>query len=706
MPQRVVCLIPARNAAADLPRCLASAALVCDAVIALDDGSTDETRRVLDEHPSVARILTNPVRSNYSAWDDAENRNRLLDAAADFAPDWILSLDADERIDSADAAVLRQFIDTDALPGCAYGFHHIAMRGDSEHCLPRSQWIYRLFSFAPGQRFPELKLHFVPIPTAIPRSLWFRTTIRIQHYGSVSAERRMARFEKYAEADPERRYQADYAHLLHNPAPSELVRWRPRPPNLPVLDRGEPPPSEANSATAVALSAIVIAQKNAATIARTVGSVVNQVVPEPFETIVVVSGSPETAAIVRDSFPSVTLVELDRPALPGAARNAGLAKASGEFVSFPGSHVELPHGSLAARLAAHRRGYALVTGIAVNGNHTPAGWASYFLDHHEGLPGHGASIIEGAPAHCSYARQPLIEAGVFPEDRRTGEDTAVNRLLTEHGYVAIRDAQIHFLHRSPCRTVPRLVRHHFTRGRGWGRLQLDAHRRSGRLITRELLRDRLLGHLPRRLARIDETVRAADPAVREAYAPVKRVIALGVASAWAGMWFEMVKPEPGKQALLWGAPVQTLAIVTPEPAASVTVVEIDLVKTAVRRAVIPLHLPAPTVSGETRPLADALGLGNVTAPLPELLDHLQHALDLDLDGVIVARTGDFPLDRGAVVEASLPDRELRRTLRRLAKFQVREEPPLGGDEDKVRAALGNWRSPPVAGAPDPEIWMP
>ncbi|MEA2530616.1 MAG: hypothetical protein QOG89_2260, partial [Thermomicrobiales bacterium] len=36
MPSRVVCLIPARNAAADLPRLLSSAATVCDAVVALD----------------------------------------------------------------------------------------------------------------------------------------------------------------------------------------------------------------------------------------------------------------------------------------------------------------------------------------------------------------------------------------------------------------------------------------------------------------------------------------------------------------------------------------------------------------------------------------------------------------------------------------------------------------------------------------------
>ena len=60
--------------------------------------------------------------------------------------------------------------------------------------------------------------------------------------------------------------------------------------------------------------------------------------------------------------PRSKLVELPRPALPGEARNAGLARARGDYVTFPGSHVELPPGSLAARVRAHELGYPLVTG--------------------------------------------------------------------------------------------------------------------------------------------------------------------------------------------------------------------------------------------------------------------------------------------------------------------------------------------------------
>nr|MDP9475891.1 glycosyltransferase family 2 protein [Actinomycetota bacterium] len=148
----VVCLLPARNAAVDLPGFFESAARFCDAIVALDDGSTDETRELLEASPLVEVLLTNPRREDYRGWDDAANRNRLLAAAGELNPRWIISMDADERLDEADAAALRDFLDTDALPGCAYGFKVVPIQRDMEHYAPsRFLWVYRLFAYEPGQ---------------------------------------------------------------------------------------------------------------------------------------------------------------------------------------------------------------------------------------------------------------------------------------------------------------------------------------------------------------------------------------------------------------------------------------------------------------------------------------------------------------------------------------------------------------------------
>ncbi len=470
----VVCLLPARNAAADLPGFLESAARFCDAVVALDDGSTDTTRELLEASPLVKVVLTNPRRGDYRGWDDAANRNRFLTAAGRLNPRWIFSMDADERMDAADAAALREFLARDALPGCAYGLRVVPMQGDTEHYAPRYLWVYRLFAYQPGQSFPAKRLHFVPVPTSIPRAAWIKTTLRIQHLGGMTAERRLTRFEKYRQADPDREHQSDYAHLLEDPS-QDLLRWEPRPPGTQVLlaaANAEEGPRPTERRDGPVISAIVISRDDEDRIARTVSSVVGQDCREPFEVIVVTSGTDRTAEIVRREFPGVTLIELPRPALPGEARNAGLRVARGAYVSFPGSHVELPQGSLQARLRAHRLGYAMVTGVTLNGTRTPAGWASYFLDHAANLPGQSPAVLAGAPAHCSYARIPLLEAGGFPEDLRAGEDTTVNMALAARGYVAYRDPRVTITHNSPCRGPWKLARHHFGRGRGMGRILL------------------------------------------------------------------------------------------------------------------------------------------------------------------------------------------------------------------------------------------
>ncbi len=229
----VVCLLPVRNAASALPSYLAAAARFADAVIALDDGSTDDTRAVLRASPLVRILLTNPRRSDARGWNDGANRARLLRAAGALEPDWIVFLDADERIDAGDARALRAFLRRDGLPGCAYGLQHYRMWGHGAY-VPDVRWIYRVFAFARAQRLPRRRLHFNPIPADIPRRAWLRTTIRVQHFGAATRGAIASRRAKYAAADPGRRYGHGPRELDRAPD-GPVARWRPRPRSLPVL---------------------------------------------------------------------------------------------------------------------------------------------------------------------------------------------------------------------------------------------------------------------------------------------------------------------------------------------------------------------------------------------------------------------------------------------------------------------------------------
>jgi len=236
---RIVCLLPVRNAAAELPGWLDEAGAFADAVVALDDGSTDDTGLILAAHPLVAIVLSNECRDGHLGWHDGRNRNRLLAAAADLAPDWILSLDADERLDPTDAEGLRRFVATDALPGCAYGFQVYRMH-DGETCDPAYEWVYRLFAYKEGQRFINRRLDLVPVPTTIGPGRWVRTTLRIKHYGEVGEAGRDLRVAKYREADPEGVFRDYYENLLPV-SPGPFLRWRPREATTPFLSGGAGP---------------------------------------------------------------------------------------------------------------------------------------------------------------------------------------------------------------------------------------------------------------------------------------------------------------------------------------------------------------------------------------------------------------------------------------------------------------------------------
>ncbi len=555
-PARLRCLLAVRNGEADLPGWLESAGRVADGVIALDDGSTDETRRILEQHPLVEQVLANPPRESYAGWDDAANRNRLVEAAVEAGTDWALVLDADERIDADDAAALRRFVDEAADPDRAYGMRVFRMIDDLEHYDAADLWVFRLFAPQTGDRFADDRLHYVPIPTRIPRDAWVRTTIRIQHLASLTAARRRARFAKYAEADPELEFQASYDHLLDEPQPAALRPWQARPPELPVLATRAGPGVDPLDLHGLdlggpVLSAIVISRNDEERIARTVRSVVTQEVPAPFEVIVVVSGDDRTADIVREQFPQVRLVVLEGEALPGRARNAGLRVARGDYVSFPGSHTELPPGSLAARLKAHDAGHAMVTGSMHNGTRTHAGWASYFLDHATSLPGRPSGRLKGPPAHCSYARDLVLAVGGFPEDMRAGEDTVVNRELWRRGHTGFRAQDVALTHHSRCTTPRRLVKHHFVRGRALGRIVIDDHGAGERVLNPRILRNIGRDYVADRLRRTTSGVaRWGGPEEQRVFRRTRPLVIAGVLAAWAGTWYEILRPGRGKAAAL------------------------------------------------------------------------------------------------------------------------------------------------------------
>lgn len=101
MPARISLCLIAKNEEANIGACLDSVDGLVDEMIVVDTGSTDRTAEIAGARRALVHSF---------AWNDsfADARNAALERATG---DWILSLDADERLDSASKEVVRSVVE-------------------------------------------------------------------------------------------------------------------------------------------------------------------------------------------------------------------------------------------------------------------------------------------------------------------------------------------------------------------------------------------------------------------------------------------------------------------------------------------------------------------------------------------------------------------------------------------------------------------
>lgn len=677
---KVICLLPVRNGAHDLPGYFASVARFADAVVALDDGSTDETRALLESHPLVASVLTNPVRPDYRGWNDSANRNRLLQAAEPLAPDWIISLDADERIDEGDGVALRAFLETDALPGMAYSFRWYTMVGDLDHALPDPIWVHRLFAFAPGQRFPSQELHFAPIPTDIPRRAYLRTTFRIQHLAGLSRERRLARYEKYRQADPDVRFAYDYSALLVEPAAEGLIPWEERDPAEPPLFIGPqtelPAPGDLpRDDSPHDISIVVIDEGGESGVSRALASALQ---PASASVEVLLA----TARPARlDIAASVRVVEAGDPSRETLAR-AGLAAATGRRVLLLDGDLTLADGAIDHIVGAHERGFASVTGPVrnrVTGSVADAVYKRRFASLREGLP---EAVVERPPAWASRARDVLASGDV--------DDVVVGRRLARLGYLTLRLAEpLLEFHGDSVSSARSGAAWAFRLGRRSARIRLQ----QGTAGAERVGEPSLVSNLAAIRRRDSRSVAATR-------SPHRRLIA---AAERAGVLVESLTPRRGKVMRMFGrSEGLILAVASRSGEPEVALARFDLTQLSLKMVHLPASLRVRAPGGEFARLDDVLRLDDRRLTRFVAQDAIGRHLGVQIDevlwidadalgarfdrivrrrrlriGDVIAAAWELRADRS--VRSSIPPRAavlalLR--LRRLAEDRVRQFCPL------------------------------
>ncbi len=126
-----------------------------DAVVTLDDGSSDDTRKILENHPKMVKVICNPCFQPYSIFD---NVNRLLQAAAMLNPEWVIYLDSDNLLDARFALNKDELLRRPDVG--RYHFHEITLwRGTNYYRTDKPEQYMRRRGLAPFliKYTPELR---------------------------------------------------------------------------------------------------------------------------------------------------------------------------------------------------------------------------------------------------------------------------------------------------------------------------------------------------------------------------------------------------------------------------------------------------------------------------------------------------------------------------------------------------------------------
>ena len=136
---RLLALVQAKDQAWIIERFLQRTCEIADALVVLDDGSTDGTFEILQAHPKVIRLLRNPPGT---PWNEVKCHRRLLSVAHEIAPEWIMNIDTDEILDARFVGARDEYLERSDVG--RYHFKEITLWNSIEHYrVDKPDWYMR-----------------------------------------------------------------------------------------------------------------------------------------------------------------------------------------------------------------------------------------------------------------------------------------------------------------------------------------------------------------------------------------------------------------------------------------------------------------------------------------------------------------------------------------------------------------------------------
>jgi tetratricopeptide (TPR) repeat protein len=192
-PRISLCMI-VRDEEAMLPAALESVKGTVDEIVVVDTGSTDRTVEIARSFG--ARVYHHPWNNDFSA-----ARNVSIGYATG---DWVLILDADERLDGSSAAEIRGIAAGCAHEAISFSIYNVDLDSDSVSFLPG----VRMFRNGRGYGYTGIVHNQLDLPDGCPVLC---APLKIHHFGYTPSiveargkfHRTTALLQKQLEADPD-----------------------------------------------------------------------------------------------------------------------------------------------------------------------------------------------------------------------------------------------------------------------------------------------------------------------------------------------------------------------------------------------------------------------------------------------------------------------------------------------------------------------
>jgi glycosyltransferase involved in cell wall biosynthesis len=216
---RLLALLAVRDEMRFLPGFLGNVAPQVDGIVALDDGSRDGTGDYLAEHPAVLEVLR--IAQDRPTWDEPGNHRALVAAGLRHGADWLIALDADERVERQFRPRAERVIRRGRLLGfSAYAVRLRELWGSRHTYRSDGRWPRkrppRLFQARADHQFDPRPLHGAKAPLQARVLGTFPVAdLEVYHLRMIRRDDREARRDRYLALDPDERWQPrlGYAYL-------------------------------------------------------------------------------------------------------------------------------------------------------------------------------------------------------------------------------------------------------------------------------------------------------------------------------------------------------------------------------------------------------------------------------------------------------------------------------------------------------------